>query len=94
MSVQIIQDRLNGQLWETQLAEQQALREIAQEIILAALGRGDFFKHAMFQGGTCLRIFYGLERFSEDLDFVLREPNPRFEWSDYVNQIKREVEAV
>lgn len=93
MSIQIIQDRLNGQLWETQLAEQQALREITQEIILAALGRGDFFKHAAFQGGTCLRIFHGLERFSEDLDFVLREPNPQFDWSDYVNQIKREVEA-
>jgi predicted nucleotidyltransferase component of viral defense system len=93
MSIQIIQDRLNGQLWETQLAEQQALREITQEIILAALGRGDFFKHAAFQGGTCLRIFHGLERFSEALDFILREPNPQFDWSDYVNQIKREVEA-
>jgi len=93
MSIQIIQDRLNGQLWETQLAEQQALREITQEIILAALGRGDFFKRAMFQGGTCLRIFHGLERFSEDLDFVFREPNPQFDWSDYVSQIKHEVEA-
>lgn len=93
MSIQIIQDRLNGQLWETQLAEQQALREIIQEIILAALGRGDFFKHAVFQGGTCLRIFHGLDRFSEDLDFILREPNPEFEWSDYAIQIKREVEA-
>lgn len=93
MSIQIIQDRLNGQLWETQLEEQQVLREITQEIVLAALGRGDFFKHAAFQGGTCLRIFHGLERFSEDLDFILRKPNPDFDWSDYVIQIKREVEA-
>lgn len=93
MSIQIIQDRLSAQLWETQLAEQQALREIIQEIILCALGRGDFYKHAVFQGGTCLRIFHGLERFSEDLDFILREPNPLFDWSKYAIQIKREVEA-
>lgn len=93
MSVQIIQDRLDQQLWETQLAEQQALREIMQEIILAALGRGDFFKHAVFQDGTCLRIFHGLNRFSEDLDFILRQPDPQFDWSVYVNQIKNEVEA-
>ncbi len=93
MSIRIIQERLNQQLWETQLAEQQALREIIQEVILAALGRGDFFKHALFQGGTCLRIFHGLDRFSEDLDFILREPNLQFNWTNYVNQIKNEVEA-
>ena len=57
------------------------------------MGWGDFFKHALFQGGTCLRIFHGLNRFSEDLDFVFREPDHEFDWSDYVDQIKREVEA-
>lgn len=93
MTIHIIQERLNQQRWETQIAEQQALREIVQEVILAALGRGDFFKHALFQGGTCLRIFHGLDRFSEDLDFILREPNPQFNWTDYANQIKNEMEA-
>lgn len=93
MSVRIIQERLNRQRWETQLAEQQALREITQEVILAALGRGDFFTKALFQGGTCLRIFHGLNRFSEDLDFILRAPNPLFDWGAYVDQIKHEVEA-
>ena len=47
------------------------LREIMQEITLAALSRTDFFEKAAFYGGTALRIFYGLDRFSEDLDFSL-----------------------
>ncbi len=59
-------------------SEEQAVREITQEVALAALGRTDFFKHGVFQGGTCLRIFYGLNRFSEDLDFILNEPNSDF----------------
>lgn len=48
-----------------------ALREIMQEITLAALSRTDFFEKVGFYGGTALRIFYGLDRFSEDLDFHL-----------------------
>lgn len=48
-----------------------ALKEIAQEIALCALAETDFFSHAAFYGGTALRIFYGLERYSEDLDFSL-----------------------
>ena len=52
-----------------------ALREIMQEITLAALSRTDFFEKAAFYGGTALRIFYGLDRYSEDLDFSLLQPN-------------------
>ena len=48
-----------------------ALKEILQEIILCGLSKGGFFNHAAFYGGTALRIFYGLDRFSEDLDFSL-----------------------
>ena len=55
-----------------------ALREIMQEIALAGLSRTDFFEKAAFYGGTALRIFYGLDRFSEDLDFSLLEVNPDF----------------
>jgi predicted nucleotidyltransferase component of viral defense system len=51
-------------------AQQNALQEIIQEIVLLGLARGDFFKEAAFYGGTALRIFYGLDRFSEDLDFT------------------------
>ncbi len=75
MSTKIIQDRLDSYKCKSELEEEHAIREITQEVALAALGRTDFFKYAIFQGGTCLRIFYGLNRSSEDLDFILKEPN-------------------
>lgn len=59
-----------------------ALKEIAQEIALSALARSDFFEYAAFYGGTALRIFYGLDRFSEDLDFSLIEEK-NFDLSKY-----------
>ena len=55
-----------------------ALREIMQEITLAGLSRTDFFEKAAFYGGTALRIFYGLDRYSEDLDFSLLKQDPDF----------------
>ena len=52
-----------------------ALKEIIQELVLSGLSRGGFFNEAAFYGGTALRIFYKLDRFSEDLDFSLLKPN-------------------
>ncbi len=51
--------------------ETNAMKEIIQEIVICGLSRGGFFNEAAFYGGTALRIFYGLNRFSEDLDFAL-----------------------
>jgi len=93
MSVQMIQQRLLNYNCRTDIEEQQAIREITQEVVLASLGRGDFFKHALFQGGTCLRIFYGLNRFSEDMDFILREINPEFQLKDHVKHLTDELAA-
>ncbi len=73
MSIKLIQDRLDSYDCKSSIEEEHAVREITQEVALAALGRTDFFKHAAFQGGTCLRILYGLNRFSEDMDFILKE---------------------
>lgn len=70
-----------------------ALREIMQEIALAGLSRTDFFEKAAFYGGTALRIFYGLDRFSEDLDFSLLEVNPTFSLEPYFAAIVNEFEA-
>lgn len=67
-----------------------ALREIMQEITLAALSRTDFFEKAAFYGGTALRIFYGLNRFSEDLDFSLLKKDPDFSLEPYFNAILSE----
>lgn len=70
-----------------------ALREIMQEIALLGLWRGKFFEHAAFYGGTALRIIYGLERSSEDLDFSLLAPNPQFRLKIFGDALKRELES-
>jgi predicted nucleotidyltransferase component of viral defense system len=71
----------------------QALREIMQEIALAGLQRAGFFEKAAFYGGTALRIFYGLNRFSEDLDFSLLEAGPGFSLEKYLDAVLAEFDA-
>lgn len=71
-----------------------ALREIMQEVALAGLQRAGFFEKAAFYGGTALRIFYGLDRFSEDLDFSLLEVDPAFSLEPYFESIITEFKAV
>lgn len=71
-----------------------ALREIMQEIALAGLSRTDFFDNAAFYGDTALRIFYSLDRFSEDLDFSLLESDPDFSLEPYFSAIVTEFEAL
>ena len=58
--------------------QENALQELMQHYILASLSRAGLFAEAMFHGGTCLRIVYGINRFSQDLDFLLKKPNPHF----------------
>ncbi len=70
-----------------------AIKEIIQEIILSGLSRGRFFNEAAFYGGTALRIFYGLNRFSEDLDFSLIRPNKNFNISKYFTYIEKEANS-
>jgi len=65
-----------------------ALKEIFQNIILVALKKSGFFDHGAFYGGTALRIFYGLERFSEDLDFTLYGAEEDFSFEPYFKTIK------
>lgn len=76
------------------LETEQALREIMQEITLSGLYRGNFFNHAAFYGGTALRIFHGLNRFSEDLDFSLLEKDTEFELEPFFNAVVEEFNAL
>ncbi len=69
-----------------------ALREIMQEVALAGLHRSGFFEKAAFYGDTALRIFYGLNRYSEGLDFSLLEPDPAFSLEAYLSGIVAEFE--
>ena len=63
--------------------QKNAMKEVMQEIVLYGLSRAGFFREAAFYGGTALRIFYGLDRFSEDLDFSLMTSNPNFDLKAY-----------
>lgn len=72
----------------------QGLREIMQQIALAGLYRMGFFEKAAFYGGTALRIFYQLDRFSEDLDFSLLEPDSNFSFERYLPGLITEFEAL
>ena len=72
---------------------QNAIKEVIQEIALAGLSHGGFFKKVAFYGGTCLRIFYGLNRFSEDLDFALLIKDESFVIEEYYQDLQNEFNS-
>jgi len=78
---------------KTNEQKRNAILEVMQEIALAGLYRGGFFDKAAFYGGTCLRIFHGLPRFSEDMDFSLVEKNTKFDLRNYFSAIIEEFKA-
>lgn len=73
--------------------QKNAMKEIMQEIVLCGLSRAGFFDKAAFYGGTALRVFYGLDRFSEDLDFSLEVPDERFSLAMYLPTLTNEINA-
>ena len=73
--------------------QKNTMKEIMQEIVLCGLSRAGFFQKAAFYGGTALRIFYGLDRFSEDLDFSLVTADPDFDLTVYFPVLEKEVRA-
>jgi hypothetical protein len=70
-----------------------ALREILQELALLGLWRAKFFDHSAFYGGTALRVIYGTDRYSEDLDFSLLTPTPGFTLEGYGEALEREISS-
>jgi len=86
-AIQAMLDKYNPQNNDER---ENAIKEIIQEIALAGLYRGGFFQKAAFYGGTCLRIFHGLNRFSEDLDFALLNKDPSFQLDEYFPSLKKE----
>jgi predicted nucleotidyltransferase component of viral defense system len=85
--IEIIQQKLDSYQASSPVEEEQATKEIMQEIALYGLWRAGFFEVGAFQGGTSLRILHGLPRFSEDLDFMLQVPDPGFDWSAYLTKL-------
>ena len=90
----IYKNMLSAYDLSTDLAKRNATFEVNQQIILAGLYHGGFFDKAAFYGGTCLRIFHGLQRFSEDMDFSLIEKNDIFDFERYFQPIIDEFEAI
>ena len=90
--IDLIQKRLAEYNPSGPTDEENALKEIMQEIVLFGLWRADFFEVAAFQGGTSLRILHGMNRFSEDIDFILLEPNREFQWQPYLENISETCE--
>lgn len=78
---------------QTRPEYERALKEIMQELALVGLWRSHFFEHAAFYGGTSLRILYGLNRFSEDMDFTLLVPAKNFSLESYNSAIRSELES-
>lgn len=87
MADNIIDEKLKMYAPNTIEDEEHALKEILQEIALYGLANANFFDKAIFHGGSALRILHNLPRFSEDLDFLLKNPNPYFKWEPYMDAI-------
>ncbi|MGI6089789.1 MAG: nucleotidyl transferase AbiEii/AbiGii toxin family protein [Saccharofermentanales bacterium] len=89
----IIEQMLKNYKGQSQRDKKSILKEIMQEMVLCGLSRAGFFKEAAFYGGTALRIFYGLDRFSEDMDFSLMIPNETFDLSFFFPLLSKEIAA-
>lgn len=87
MKNEIFENMLSRYDLTTEQQKRNAIFEVNQQIILAGLYAGGFFESAAFYGGTCLRIFHGLQRFSEDMDFSLMAPDEDFDFSKYFQPI-------
>ena len=87
MKNEIFENMLSRYELATEQKKRNAIFEVNQQIILAGLYAGGFFESAAFYGGTCLRIFHGLQRFSEDMDFSLLAPDENFDFSKYFQPI-------
>lgn len=92
--MKIIEQMLQKYQFKTIEERKNAIKEIMQEIVLSGLARTNFFTKAAFYGGTALRIFYGLNRFSEDLDFTLLVSDFNFKFDDYISALNDEVESL
>ena len=86
-SNKIFNQMLSAYELTTEQQKRNATFEVNQQIILAGLYNGGFFNEAAFYGGTCLRIFHGLQRFSEDMDFSLLAPSDKFDFTKYFQPI-------
>lgn len=89
----IIEQMLSQHVSVTPNDRKNSIKEVVQEIVLCGLARAGFFQKAAFYGGTALRIFYGLDRFSEDLDFSLMSIDHNFKLDEYLPVVEKELNS-
>lgn len=89
----IIEQMLKNYDDQPPMDKKNVVKEIMQEMVLCGLSRAGFFKKAAFYDGTALRVFYGLDRFSEDLDFSLKAKDESFDLTTYFPILKKEIAA-
>lgn len=89
----IIQQKLDQYNPKSSEEEENYLKEITQEVVLYSLYKAGFFKEASFIGGTCLRVIYGVDRFSEDLDFSTIKVDNKFNLENYIEKALVQINA-
>lgn len=93
----MIEELLSGKIQEynpkNAIEQDNVLQELMQHYCLVSMAKIGFFKFAEFHGGTFLRIVHKLQRFSEDLDFVLKKPDPQFTWKKYLDKIQMDLQS-
>jgi len=86
----VLSARLRDYAPANPVEQENVLQELMQHYVLSSLSRAGLFAEALFHGGTCLRIVYAMNRFSEDLDFLLKQPNPSFRWQHYLESVRND----
>lgn len=88
----VLEEKIKEYAVTSALDQENVLQELVQQYVLASLSRAGLFSstQAVFHGGTCLRIVHGMNRFSEDLDFFLKRPDPGFTWQGYLEHVVRD----
>ena len=86
----VLSARLRDYAPSNPVEQENVLQELMQHYVLSSLSRAGLFTEALFHGGTCLRIVYAMNRFSEDLDFLLKQPNPNFRWQPYLESVRND----
>ena len=89
----VLQARIREYAPANAIEQENMLAELMQHYVLASLSRSGLFSAAMFHGGTCLRICHSMNRFSEDLDFLLKQPDRQFAWEQHLQRIAADCEA-
>ena len=90
MIANVLNARIREYAPASAVEQENVLQELMQHYVLASLSRAGMFSEAIFHGGSCLRIIHGMSRFSEDLDFLLKRPDPGFRWKKYLEAVDRD----